>query len=538
MNSEQTILYFSRYYSACKDLPLLLRDLGSRRIIRTLKAGEKTQYENSHDVLALVVGQNLTKEIQLREEAVGVYKVYEGKKGYLTPEDLDHIRPYQQYRPVSGVLQKKVEESVAFNAKKEVEKLEEVQRQAEQERMLRRKAEEKEKQARQRTNLAVVFSIIALALALFAVWSYFQAQAALAKLEKANASTVSLLLKEANRNILNLRYEEALEKIKASARFNTLKDSVAQSWLEIAFWHTETGDSLRAQALLDSIASFAGMDISRSKPLRENMKVIDPAHYKYLFESKYYPEMVLVEGGTFWMGCNKKIDLICVGDATLHQQEISSFRISKYETTVWQFALFCAATGEKINDFLVSTWTDPGNNPVVYVSWYDAVKYANWVSKEKGYSEAILKDDSGNLIIDRESKGYRLPTEAEWEYAAKGGKHQSPFIYSGHPELDTVGWYVKNSGSRTRPVGKKKANALGLYDMSGNVWEWCWDWYDGYPGSLDMKDYSGPYRGSYRIVRGGCWKSQGYECLVSLRDDLYPGRRLNDNGGFRLSRAL
>ena len=107
-----------------KDLPLLLRDLESRRIIRTLKAGEKTQYEISHDVLALVVGQNLTKEMQLREEATGVYKVYEGKQGYLSLEDLDHIRPYQQYKALPGALARKVEESVAYNAAKDAEELE------------------------------------------------------------------------------------------------------------------------------------------------------------------------------------------------------------------------------------------------------------------------------------------------------------------------------------------------------------------------------------------------------------------------------
>ncbi len=361
-----------------------------------------------------------------------------------------------------------------------------------------------------------------------------RAEKALADLKQSNAEVVKLLLKNTDREILNLNYESALTIIKSAATLQAAKQEVTKSWLEIAFWHAESGDSLRAIALLDSIADFAEVKISSSKPLREQMKAIDGTHFEYLFESKYYPEMVFVEGGTFWMGRDTTIDPGDVGEETLHQQEVSSFWIAKYETTVWQFALFWVANGKDFDEFLISTWTDPGNNPVVNVSWIDAIKYANWVSKQKGHSLAISDDYSVNL----ESKGYRLPTEAEWEFAAKGGRPgmNNLTIYSGSNNLDSVGWFGGNVNiMRTRPVGQKKANPLGLYDMSGNVWEWCWDWYDGYPGSLEMANYLGPDSGLSRVMRGGSWNFLASFCRVSFRLD-YPDIR-RDDYGFRLSRT-
>jgi formylglycine-generating enzyme required for sulfatase activity len=363
-----------------------------------------------------------------------------------------------------------------------------------------------------------------------------RAENALAELQKSNAEIVKLILKNADQEVLNLNYEAALTIIQSAAMLQAAKEEITKSWLEIAFWHAETGDSLRAATLLDSIADFAGIKISQEKPLRENMKTIDADHFKYLFESKYYPEMVFVEGGTFWMGRDTTIDPGDVGDETLHLQEVSSFWMAKYETTVWQFALFCAATGKDIRDFLATTWTDPGDNPVVNVKWKDAVNYANWVSGQKGYENAISDD---HYSVDLGSSGYRLPIEAEWEYAAKGGRSgmNNVTIFSGSNSLDSVGWFNGNNDIRTRSVGQKKPNPLGLYDMSGNVMEWCWDWYGDYPGSLEKKDYVGPDSGRFRIIRGGSWNYNAVECRVSYRDSNDPIYG-HSYYGFRLSKAL
>ena len=348
-------------------------------------------------------------------------------------------------------------------------------------------------------------------------------------------------LKIAEGSVLNLKYETALESVKSVAALDILKPEVTKAYLEMAFWYGETGNIERTTALLDSIAGFtkqtgisallqqlpADTPAARNR-LREAMRLVDAGHFTFLFEQKYYPDMVLVQGGTFMMGCDSTIDKNCESNETLHAQEVSTFRMARTETTVWQFALYRATEGRVIDD---DTWNDPGNNPVVKVSWYDAVKYANWVSKQKGEKEAISSADAGKYAVNLRG-GYRLPTEAEWEYAAKGGNRPDMTIYSGSNDLDSVGWYYKYSGSRTVAVGKKKANALGLYDMSGNAWEWCWDWYAAYEAAPE-KDYRGPETGSSRVIRGGSWYNDPGLCRVAFRLGINPDLR-GSTVGFRL----
>jgi formylglycine-generating enzyme required for sulfatase activity len=120
-------------------------------------------------------------------------------------------------------------------------------------------------------------------------------------------------------------------------------------------------------------------------------------------------------------------------------------------------------------------------------------------------------------------KTYRLPTEAEWEYAAKAN---SSYKYAGSNDLDAVAWHGGNSGSKPHPVGQKQANGLGLYDMSGNVWEWCSDWYKGYPGSSGVSDYTG----SYRVNRGGSWNDNAVYCRPANRSNNTPANRGNGLG--------
>lgn len=187
--------------------------------------------------------------------------------------------------------------------------------------------------------------------------------------------------------------------------------------------------------------------------------------------------------------------------------------------------------------------------PIERVSWYDCVEFCNKLSEQAGLDPAYEIDkkstDSGNkssrdklkwkVRVNHEANGFRLPTEAEWEYAARGGEYSQGYTYAGSEELDEVGWYRENSQGQTRAVGLKAPNELGLYDMSGNVWEWCWDWYDSYP-SKKLKNPVGPESGFNRVCRGGCWGNAASVCRVAYRSLNWPDYRSYDLG-FRLSRT-
>jgi formylglycine-generating enzyme required for sulfatase activity len=179
----------------------------------------------------------------------------------------------------------------------------------------------------------------------------------------------------------------------------------------------------------------------------------------------------------------------------IHTVTVSSFSISKYEVTQkeWQEIM-----GTNPSFF-------KGDNlPVERVSWYDAIEYCNKRSLKEGLTPAY-HGSGDNITCDWNANGYRLPTEAEWEFAAKGGgKDYLITQYSGSNSVDAVAWYDANSERRTHPVGTKAANSLGIHDMSGNVWEWCWDWDGRYSSSFQI-DPRGPATGVSRIVRGGSW---------------------------------
>ena len=202
-------------------------------------------------------------------------------------------------------------------------------------------------------------------------------------------------------------------------------------------------------------------------------------------------ECVLVKAGTFTVGsptseANRDSDEMPY-KVTMTQD----YYISKYPITNAQY-------GESGNE----------NHPVVNVTWFQASDWAK-------------------------SIGGRLPTEAEWEFAARGGNKSQRYIYSGSNNLDAVGWYYNNSGGGTKPVGHKQPNELGIYDMSGNVWEWCSDWYGTYP-TRAVTNPTGPSSGDIRVSRGGSWIDHAYRCRIADRDiNGYPSR-YDDFLGFRV----
>jgi formylglycine-generating enzyme required for sulfatase activity len=233
--------------------------------------------------------------------------------------------------------------------------------------------------------------------------------------------------------------------------------------------------------------------------------------------------MVLVEWGSFQMGSES-------GDTNekpVHKVSVRSFLMSKYEINQWDWNLLMESNPSQFKGDTL---------PVENVTWYEAVEFCNMLSLQEGLTPAY-KVTKKAVTCDFNANGYRLPTEAEWEYAAKGGnKDYLVFRYSGGDKLDEVAWHYGNSGNKTHPVGTKAPNSLGIYDMSGNVWEWCWDLFGSY-SSRDQADPKGPSRGATRVRRGGAWYFGGPFLRSSVRGDFLPGNR-SSYLGFRVCRSI
>lgn len=206
-----------------------------------------------------------------------------------------------------------------------------------------------------------------------------------------------------------------------------------------------------------------------------------------------YPEMIKVEGGTFTMGDTKGIGQD--NEKPLHEVTLNNFSIAKTETTISQWRAYCNATGRNVPDSVTQKKDD--NHPVVNIKWDEAIGYTKWLSEVTG-------------------KSYRLPTEAEWEYAAKGGKLTGESSFSGSSDIDSVAWYQGNSNRETHAVAQKKPNELGLYDMTGNVWEWCLDLYEEYTAAA-VNNPRGATTGDKIIFRGGGWFEPAQYSQMTLR---------------------
>ncbi len=212
--------------------------------------------------------------------------------------------------------------------------------------------------------------------------------------------------------------------------------------------------------------------------------------------------MIYVEGGTFMMGSNE-------GEADekpVHSVTVNSFYISKYEVTQKEWINIMGSN---------PSYFKGDNLPVERVSWNDVQEFIKKLNQKTGQK-------------------YRLPTEAEWEYAARGGNKSNGYKYSGSNNKDEVAWYYNNSNSKTHEVGTKAPNELGIYDMTGNVWEWCSDWYDeNYYKNSPSNNPKGPNSGDYRVLRGGSWNYYDSYGRSVNRSRSFPNN-WNDNDGFRL----
>ncbi len=241
-------------------------------------------------------------------------------------------------------------------------------------------------------------------------------------------------------------------------------------------------------------------------------------------------QLKYVRGGTFQMGCQIEQFKGYGDEFPVHKVRLDGFQISVHEITCSQYSAFLnskrVSPEGKMGEVMYLDVQDgdcpirysggqfvpeknKGDHPVTEVTWFGAQAFCEWL-------------------------GGRLPTEAEWEYAARGGRQREKSKYSGSSNLRQVAWYQDNAGGTCHQVGEKEPNELGLYDMSGNAWEWCHDWYDmNYYAQCPCENPMGPHSGDTRIVRGGAWNMDAWNCRVSNRSSKSPGITYNYYG-FRL----
>jgi formylglycine-generating enzyme required for sulfatase activity len=279
-------------------------------------------------------------------------------------------------------------------------------------------------------------------------------------------------------------FEEACEKITVSL-FGEANSGIRYSVSSSVAVASDSSDSISA-----ADSAFVSDSIRQSAIMPPNVE----------------PEMVFVEGGTFTMGCTGEQGSDCDNSAKpAHRVTLSSFYIGKYEVTQAQWK---ALMGNSLSHFKGDSL------PVENVSWNDVQKFIEQLNAATG-------------------KNYRLPAEAEWEYAARGGNMSKGYKYAGGNFVKNIVWCQSNSDNSTHPVGRKQPNELGIYDMSGNVWEWCNDLYGAYPASV-QNNTSDASSGANRVYRGGSWQNDSVSCRISRRISASPGDIFH-NVGFRLA---
>lgn len=217
-------------------------------------------------------------------------------------------------------------------------------------------------------------------------------------------------------------------------------------------------------------------------------------------------EMAKIPGGRFTMGDKDEVD------APPHEVTISPFYMDRHLVTQAQY--------ERLMADNPSRWKG-AENPVEQVRWSDAVRFCNRRSSQEGLT-ACYNLDTWECNFDAD--GYRLPTEAEWEYACRAGTNTAYFMGNSAAKLADYAWFKDNANRRPHPVGKKQANAWGLYDMCGNLWQWCNDFYQvDYYDQSPPKDPRGPAAGETKVIRGGSWKSSADACRSGYRNNENPG---------------
>ncbi len=387
-----------------------------------------------------------------------------------------------------------------------------------------------------------------------------------------------LLEERIREQIYQLEYEQAQESLLEMSKLGLERRKLIPHLFELIFFWNEAGKGDKARTVLQTwIKSdlLSGSVLEEAEKLTGNgtrdsirkwLRLLDPLRYADMERKYLMPEkagMAAIPGGEYPMGSEEGHDR----EKPVHDVTLDSFFMGVCPVTFWQYGLYCINAGKKLPD---DSGFGRGDHPVINLQWYDVVEYCNWLSEqyelEPVYRIEKRRKDAGNLreegddkkwtvIPDWSASGFRLPTEAEWEYAAREGGKQVRFgngkmvadsdeinFDPGYSEIEKhPDWYRKGEyRKKTTPVGQFAPNALGLHDMSGNVYDWCWDWFGDhyYQTCLDQKlvdNPKGPDSGESRVVRGGSWYDNADFCRASFRGRVNPLGQDN-NLGFRVVR--
>ena len=560
----------------------LLQALVQGRILRFSEASQL--YEIAHDALAKQIHAKRSDEEIAILEVQRLVKSQTAMKAeareYFTEKQLLFMEPYLE----KLVLGEGEREWIGESRVRVQQQKEEAQRRQERE------------LAETRKRLRIVRGLLVLALLAVVVAGYLgysanqqrkTAEAALAEVRLKNASIFESFTTLGTELIYQLDHAGALEKLKVAAEIEVdaqiKKQRLTAPLEELLFFFAESGRrpelAREAATVLLALQPSSALTAQLKKSLQENWEtrsqfapLLKALQSYQNLQTRYYPRMVSVplgEEGIFEMGSGTS-EQGHQSDETLHKVQLSAYQMAETPITFYQFAMFCEAVERGIAS-RAPYWGLRGDHPAVNVIWYESAEYANWLNEQHGQSPSYTvsktkNSDRNNKVqndflkwkVDwiEESKGYRLPTEAEWELAARGGVGVSRTLYAGSDILEEVGWYWQNSGDkpldgdwdlnriydnngRTHAVKGKRPNGLGIYDLSGNVYEWCWDWYDANyyeecAKNGTVESPTGP-QGSAdgRVIRGGSWGHFAADCRSAYRDRDYPDYR-SRNVGFRL----
>ena len=356
-------------------------------------------------------------------------------------------------------------------------------------------------------------------------------------------------LKSIQNKILALNIDQTFDDIQFLLNSDISNLKILKIVVELLYFYSIIKDT---QRINDAIFLYRQLSEANNLPtITKNNNVLKeleshfPKFYQ-IFNAKYFPNMKEIPEGDFEMGTISGRE----SEKPIHRVRISSFFISESPITFFQFYLYLRTKRISLDRYIVG-WGFIGSHPVTKVNWYDCVGYCNWLSSYKNvdrcYDINLAEINDIDLLHEHiqdwkkittfSFNGFRLPTEAEWEYASNGG-NESKYLYAGSNDLTEVGWFDENSMNRTAPVMQKKPNVFGLYDMCGNVREWVFDRYDEnyYKDSPNINPLGPVANNGYTVLRGGSYIIVPFGCRTTNRDFNFPNYRYNYYG-FRVAQS-